>query len=377
MITDIQVQDYQALHEVRLQLGLFTVITGPTGSGKSAVIRAVKLVVFNARGTSYIRHGVKACAAMVGFRGESLAVAIHRGGRGADKYRIARPGQPTAGTEAIVSAADPDVVEFTKLEGKVPAAVSSVLRLGELNFAGQFDRPYLLDATGGQVARVLGELTNVTLVFDAAREATRRKQETARELKRAEQELVSLREQAQRFRSLKARRQALEEARKRADGADYIADNLERLRKLAAQHSSLTQALELASRRLGAMDVPSLTALEAMQQRLQRLASLRESWQADFHNCQKLQQWEAQAAQEEEAAHQELHAMLLAAGACPTCGQAVSGLCFTAMNAKRRASGQSAWPGVRGHARCAAGWPCATTCLARTCLPRFSTGRTS
>lgn len=311
MITDVVIEDYQAIREARLRLGRVTVITGPTGSGKSAVIRAIRLVVFNARGTSFIRHGVKKCKAAIGFEGELRAVGIERGGRGADKYRVVT----RDGAE-----------EFTKLAGAVPDKVSAILQLSELNFAGQFDRPFLLDASGGQVARALGELTNVTLVLDAAREATRRKQETARELKRAEAELESLKAQAATFRRLRERRAAMAEAQERLVSVTAITEQLGRMRKLAELRRQASGAVARVQSHLEALDVPSLDRVEELSKSLARLRSLGEEAAAELgeERGQLLivdRHWK-----DEQAAHQELHDLLAGAGVCPTCGQSVSAL---------------------------------------------------
>lgn len=321
MITDVVIEDYQAIREARLRLGRVTVITGPTGSGKSAVIRAIRLVVFNARGTSFIRHGVKKCKAAIGFEGELRAVGIERGGRGADKYRLV-----TLDLSRCKHTDEPVVTEFTKLAGAVPLPVSEALQLSELNFAGQFDRPYLLDASGGQVARALGELTNVTLVLDAAREATRRKQETARELKRAEAELESLKAQAATFRRLRERRAAMAEAQERLVSVTAITEQLGRMRKLAELRRQASGAVARVQSHLEALDVPSLDRVEELSKSLARLRSLGEEAAAELgeERGQLLivdRHWK-----DEQAAHQELHDLLAGAGVCPTCGQSVSAL---------------------------------------------------
>ena len=59
---------------------------------------------------------------------------------------------------------------------------------------------------------MLGRLTNVTLLFDAAREANRRRLEVMGDLKRAEASLAALTEAAQRFRGMRERHAAVSEA---------------------------------------------------------------------------------------------------------------------------------------------------------------------
>ena len=100
--------------------------------------------------------------------------------------------------------------------------MTELLELSELNFAAQFDRPFLLDSSGGEIARVLGRLTNVTLLFDAAREANRRRLEVMGDLKRAEANLADLTEAAQRFRGMKERHAAVSEAEEAMERARQL-----------------------------------------------------------------------------------------------------------------------------------------------------------
>ena len=56
MLERIEVKDYQSLADVDIPFGRFTVIVGPSGNGKSALIRALKALCFNQVGHRFIRH---------------------------------------------------------------------------------------------------------------------------------------------------------------------------------------------------------------------------------------------------------------------------------------------------------------------------------
>ena len=56
----------------------------------------------------------------------------------------------------------------------------ALLGLDADNFSDQFDRPFLLGETPSGVAKALGELTNITVLFDAQREASRQRTEHGR-----------------------------------------------------------------------------------------------------------------------------------------------------------------------------------------------------
>jgi DNA repair ATPase RecN len=309
-LTSVSVENYESIESADLELGAFTVITGPTSSGKSALIRAVRLLAFNARGTDYIRHGQTTCKVGTGVAEEGWVVGIERGGRGKDAYRLVPDGHDLENVEV-----------YTKLGGKVPEAVSARLRLSELNFAGQFDSPYLLDASGGQVAKTLGELTNVTVVLDAASRAQSLKRSINAELKAATAERDRLAAQVRAYDDIEDEAARLEEAQRALERATAAAAARGRLETLLGNLRSALASREAARAALEQATVPDFTALEECTSRLNRLRQLHLTLvgaiEARAHFTEAL----AAAAREERAAQEGLHATLVSAGRCPTCGQ--------------------------------------------------------
>jgi DNA repair ATPase RecN len=319
VLTQVDVENFQSLRKLSLKLGRFTVVTGPTGSGKSAFLRAVRLLAFNARGTGYISRGAKSCKVASGDRGQGWAVGIERGiARGKDAYRVSRlvnhPTQPDGYLD------EPEVDTYTKLGGEVPPDVARLLGLSELNFAAQFDRPFLLDSSGGEIARVLGKLTNVTLLFDAAREAERRRREIMGDLRRAEANLADLTEAAQRFAGMRERRQAVSEAEEAMQRAHQLTVRAGRLRVLADRLEAAQAALE----RAVPPEVPSAERLDELAGKLARLRELSQAYYSGRAEAENARDFADQARKAEELAHDRLHEVLTEAGQCPTCGQAVA-----------------------------------------------------
>lgn len=313
MISSLDIENYQSVHRASIRLGGLTVVTGATGSGKTALIRALRLLAFNARGTSYIRHGATVARVVAAFPvpGDRpyCSVGIHRGQRGSDKYIIA----------SAVEDGEPEQAEYTKLGGAVPQQVSSLLRLGELNFAGQFDRPFLLDESGGEVAKVLGRLTSVTLIFEAAREGSRRKAEITRDLKRADADVVRLTAEARRFTRLREQIAAAEAAEAALAQATLTEARAVRLRHL----SGVLSAAQAHSRAITIPEVPDSTTLDSLLARRYRLADLTEKVRTARHTAD-LQVRQADSLAEAIAqTERQLHQMLADAGTCPTCGQAI------------------------------------------------------
>src|SRR5512139_766548 len=136
MLTHVEVRNFQSLKKVDIELGGFTVIVGASSSGKTAFMRALRALASNIRGTSFITQGEK--KASITAHTDNNIVTLEKG--------------ETTGTYKIN-----DKV-YTKLAGGVPEGVSKTLNLqpittesSSINFAGQFDRPYLLDDSGATV----------------------------------------------------------------------------------------------------------------------------------------------------------------------------------------------------------------------------------
>lgn len=308
MLERLKIDNFQSLRSVDLELKKFTVIVGPSSSGKTAVIRALRVLHENSRGAPYVSHGAKTSKITLQKtheKGFSYWVKLERGGT-------------TGAYEVAGGLLEP--ATYTKLAGAVPDAVSAALDVSDtdLVFAGQFDRPYLLDETGSAVARVLGELTNVSVIFNAAREANRRKLETGALLKTRQTDLVQLIEQAKNFKSLPSRIKAiteLEEILIAAQGLENQVTNLVALIERDNQAHSVLANIRVFG------EIPDLSELQnfhlsANLIQLQIDQMLRRAVEAK-QNMNLVSEFESKL----QALHKREHDVLVAAGVCPTCNQ--------------------------------------------------------
>lgn len=264
MLRSITLVNYQSHQQTRLELGPFTVVVGSSSSGKSALVRALRLVAENARGVTYVRQGTKQARVsleLVRDEGEQPTVVSIARGKGVSEYELFLPG-----------AVEPTV--FTKCGTSVPDALSDVMGFGDSNLwiAGQFDRPYLLDETGSQVAAVLGKLTNVTMIFAAVRECNRRAAEAGRRFKDAAGELSSVKATLREHLDLPRRKAAglaAEEALERASSLSGRRQLL--VRRIEALGESEARAV---AARASSVTVPVVTDLLALDARRTRLRAL-------------------------------------------------------------------------------------------------------
>lgn len=267
MISQIEIRNFQSLRHVALELSPLTVIVGASSSGKSAFTRALKTLTGNQRGHAFITHGERITTIKaVTDRG---TITLKRGKSTDDNEYVTIPSEDPSGQ-----------IVYTKLAGTVPEEVSAFIGIAAkdpLNFAGQFDRPYLLDDSGSEVARVLGSLTNVSIIFEAARESNRQKLSQAGLLKTRATDFAVIKEKIEDYRPLKNQLLAVTEAEK----------NLATVLQLRTSITKIARHIEILDLVSGvlvkletilASPLPDIAPIIAQQRRIKILSSHTDAW---------------------------------------------------------------------------------------------------
>lgn len=245
-IDRIEIQNFQSLSHVSLNLAPLTVIVGPSSSGKSAFIRALRTLVANRRGHDFITHGERTASISAHIAStdplRSGTVTLTRSTATSPNAYTLIPDDPAHPLHPKA--------EFTKLGGDVPTPISAFLGIPtdqiSLVVASQFDKPYLLDAPGTEVARTLGALTNAHIILNGSRESNRRKLTSAQTLRTRSADLEAIRSRIPEFRALKDQRSALDRAE------DLLQDAYDTQRALS-QVTRLTDDLTIAQQRIPAL----------------------------------------------------------------------------------------------------------------------------
>jgi DNA repair ATPase RecN len=270
MIQAIEIRNFQSLHHVSVDLAKLTVIVGPSSAGKSAFTRAMRTLTSNKRGNEFITHGER--IASISATTEKGTVTLTRGkGTNDNAYHV-------------IPAEHPEQQRtYTKLGGETPPEVSRFLGIeakDPINYAGQFDKPYMLDDSGGEVARVLGALTNVNVIFEGARESNRRKLAHAATLRTRADDLQAIRDRVPQFRIIKQQDEALTRAETRIESAATIQRSIARLTEAIEALSLATQTIDTLSVQ-AARPVPSDDGIVSAAARLTAYRdALREQQQA-------------------------------------------------------------------------------------------------
>ena len=226
MIENISVQDFQSIEFGKVDLGKFTVFTGPSSSGKSAFLRALHGLTRNSFNPSQVRLGQSVTTVSAIVDGRKVEAVR---GKSKSTYKL-------------------DDEEYTKAGRAVPEDVEAVLSMPlvadlESSFATQFDKPYLIADPGSTGAKVLGTLTNVSVLHDGMREANRRKLSINAEIKVRKADLEKDNEEVEQYADLTT----LEESISKAEDALI---RIQYIQRDATEVDSLVDTVSLRNRTL-------------------------------------------------------------------------------------------------------------------------------
>lgn len=311
MIESIKAVNFQSLQNVELELGKLTVIVGPSSSGKSALTRAIKAVASNALDSDYITRGTKKSA--VSLKTSDATVTIERELGDSSVYKIAKVGSKES--------------RFARLNRQVPTEVTEALgilpstqEVADINFAGQFDMPYLLKEGSSSVARILGQLTNVSVIFEAVKEASKKAKAASGIVNIRKKDQVALQTELANFTDIVSKA-------KQVNKAEAIVAECVELEAQVVQLRALLHAAQTASDALSAVQIiPDLPDTTELMEAYNNLVAFKSTLRTAIISQNEIKSavLAGENAQAEiDESDKALHDLLAKAGKCPTCSQEI------------------------------------------------------
>lgn len=146
--------------------GNLTVVVGPSDSGKTAIIRALRWLFYNIpQGTDFIRGGCKFARVSVEF--ESGHIVIRERSASKNQYKIIAPGAEAP--EVFEGFGNNVPLEVIEITGVRPVTIGDTDY--NLNLAEQLDGPFLgKSVSAGARAKVLGKLAGTEEIDYASKE---------------------------------------------------------------------------------------------------------------------------------------------------------------------------------------------------------------
>ncbi len=305
MIDRFVAKNFQSLHSVDLKLDKLTVIVGPSSSGKSALVRAIRILARNSNSSNFVTHGRKSStlAAVV----DGTTVILERG----------------PGKSVYTTIIDGNEEKYTKCGTTTPNEIAKFLRLltvdgTDVNFAGQFDRPFLLDDSATLVAKVLGDLTNINILFDAVREANRRRLANSSELRVRSVDLETHRTSLEQYRNLPAQIQKVTIAKKAFQEVLATQERRQRLEQLILETGVLSNHFNTLT--ASVRTVPDIAHILELAQTKRALEKLVLEIHADQRAVESAKTQLIVTGTELTQSDAAFHQSLEEAGECPLCG---------------------------------------------------------
>ncbi|QWG39099.1 exonuclease SbcC [Bacillus mycoides] len=278
-INEIFVDGFQSHTNSHLNLGNgLNVITGPSDSGKTAIIRAVRWVAFNEpQGEAFVNESVG--HATVAIRLDNGITILKHRRKGKTSYRI----QTNPGDEGSV---------FEKSE--VPEEVKQLLGITKqtfgdfvtaLNFAFQLEAPFLISETPSSGAKVLGKLAGTEAVDLAVKSVSKDTYAARQERLLAEKEIERLAGNLLEYLDVDDKVQQLKTAESLMEHVEDLHKKKDALKEISHMYTSRKQKYKAAweiEKRLE--DIPALIQIleqtEKDQQRLQTLLDLQKRYES-------------------------------------------------------------------------------------------------
>lgn len=138
----VKIKDFNCIEDMELEFHPgFTILQGPSNSGKSSVIKAIENTIFNQSGTTNVRQGQSNYK--VGIKKGDNTVSLIKGKN--SKYKINENIYEKFGVGQLTEVADILNIRETILGGEKV----------RLNFSKQLSYPFLLDKTPGQLYKFI------------------------------------------------------------------------------------------------------------------------------------------------------------------------------------------------------------------------------
>lgn len=268
MITNLNIQNFQSILDLDLELDRYTVFVGRSNSGKSALLRALHVLARNSFSPSQVRFGKTNTTITATV--EDTEVSTIRGTQSTYSYTHLN--------------AEPEV--FTKCGRSVPDAVSDLLNVPivaeeDVFFTNQFEPPFLVSGKASRASSLIGTLTNAVLVNSLAQETNRLRLNTLSKISVRKEDVQSLEVERESYEDVDAQEQALYALRTLVDELEVLEVGVEGLRasmtRLRAIERVSVPSVPNVEQKMGALeqvdvDITRLRALLEQVDRVERVA---------------------------------------------------------------------------------------------------------
>lgn len=270
MPVTVRVRNYQSIRDATFEIEGFTALTGPNNSGKTALLRAIRAAVQNSGGSAFVRHGASKAVVDIDFGDATLHW---------EKGAKVKPGYKVNGGKLIhPGRAIPDEVRDLGVQ-PIMAGGREVWPQVAPQFTGQV---FLLDQPGSVLAEAVADVDRVGKLNQALRLAESDRRSAGAELRVRRGDKTTIEEQLESFEGLDPVLVLVAEVEEKGQEVGRLQRGIEGLRGLSRRIEGARGTVEALSN-LEQVDVPhtaDLRALRSQRSDLNALKQLRLRWEA-------------------------------------------------------------------------------------------------
>jgi exonuclease SbcC len=242
-ITKIHIQNFQSHEDTVLEfINGLNVIIGQSDTGKTAIIRAIKWVLYNEpRGTEFIRNKAKSACVTIEFSNHFSI--IRERSQAKNIYKIINPEGNTTCFEGFGNEIPQ---EITKIHGIQEVFLDETLK-ANLNIADQLERPFLLSETGAVRAKALGRIVGLHIVDKAIKDSLVELKRETQTRERLEAEVVEIESELRCFDNLESLKERVEKSDILIAKLSGLMDKEQKLRHLKVRVESIDNEINIVS----------------------------------------------------------------------------------------------------------------------------------
>lgn len=223
--------------EIDFSEGL-NVIVGPSDQGKSAILRAIKWVLYNEpRGSDFIKHGAT-------YSRVSLELSSGK--------KIIRERSPSKNRYSLVDE-NGDVQVFEGFGNDIPREIINAHGIpkvildtdigASLNIGEQLEGPFLLAQTGAVRAKALGRLTGIHVIDKAIRDCVADLRRESQNGERIKGEIEELGRSIEAYSAIERLKDEISSAEKNISQLEALGSLLEKCRRISGRYAEITDGI--------------------------------------------------------------------------------------------------------------------------------------
>lgn len=273
MIRTLQLINFQGYKNSTLEFDpFFNCIVGVGNAGKSSIIRALNLLLYNQWDKSWVTFGAKYCTIIATLT--SGTTFTRKKGDKVNEYAVTYPDSTTQKFENFGTSIPDEIQKAWNIFAVELPGGDKI----KLNLHSQFDASFLQSITSSNKAKLFGKLSGLDILDAVNQDLTSDKKQAQTLAKTKEEELIQVEQKLLSFQGLKDRRTEVDDIGSRLSLVQQQVTRVEDLQKLKERvsswekrHKGLTQKIG----KYGYIEQVDLSELDLKLQTLKQNSALR------------------------------------------------------------------------------------------------------